>query len=76
MNDTFVGTTQEFADQVGVDYLTASGLLRFLKDFGVAKETDKRPAKGGRGKPSTVYSVPMVVTLRFHKYADEMKEVA
>lgn len=64
MNE-FVGTTQEFADLVGVEYLTASGLLRYLKDTGVAKEVDKRPAKGGRGKPSTVYSVPSVVTLTF-----------
>lgn len=76
MNENFVGTTQEFADMVGVAYLTASGLLRFLKETGKAEEVDKRPAKGGRGKPSTVYSVPMVVTLRFHKYADEMKEAA
>lgn len=61
----FKGTTQEFADQVGVDYLTASGILRFLKETGVAKEVEKRPAKGGRGKPSSVYEVPLTVTLDF-----------
>jgi hypothetical protein len=44
----------EFAEKNGVDYTVASGFLRFLKEKGIVKEAGNRPAKGGKGKPSTL----------------------
>jgi hypothetical protein len=70
-NDKFVGTTQEFADRIGVEYLTAAGALRFLKELGIAHEAGKRKTATGRGKPSTVYSVPLTVTLNLGERVDK-----
>lgn len=60
------GTTQEIANVLGVDYLIATGLIRYLRQKGIAKEVGKVPSKG-KGKPSTVFSMPATVTLEFIK---------
>jgi hypothetical protein len=62
---SFTGTTQEIAVVLGTDYNTAHGVLKLLKAKGIATEVDTRPAKGGKGKPSSVYSIPQTVTLTF-----------
>lgn len=58
------GTTQEIAVVLGVDYIVATGLIRYLRQKGIAKEVGTRPTKG-KGKPSTIFSVPATVTLEF-----------
>jgi len=63
--ETFVCTAGEFAVANGVEYAVANGVLRFLKDRGVVTEAGSRPAKGGKGKPSTLYNVPYTVSLTF-----------
>jgi hypothetical protein len=61
----FVGTTTEFAELIGTEYAVASGVLRYLKEKGIATDGGQRPAKGGKGKPSILFKVPKTVTLKF-----------
>jgi len=49
----------------GTDYQTAAGLVRYLKEAGIAKEIGTRPNKAGKGKPSTLYTLPKRVELVF-----------
>ena len=52
----FKGTVQEFADKLGIEYVIAINLLKFLVMKGVAVEDGKRYPVG-RGKPSTLFVV-------------------
>jgi hypothetical protein len=58
-------TTNEFAAREGVEYIQASGLLKFLhaKKLITVAGTVKASGATGKGKPSTVYEVPLTLTL-------------
>ena len=58
-------TVAQFAEKQGIDYVLASGLIRYLEAKGIAKKGGQQPPKGGKGKPSTLYVVPTTVTLNF-----------
>lgn len=58
-------TVNEIADRLGVEYITASALVKLLVAQGAAKEVDKRSSSNGRGKPSTVYELESKITLDF-----------
>ena len=58
-------TVNEIADRLGVEYITASALVKLLVSQGAAKEVDKRPSPNGRGKPSIVYELDSKITLDF-----------
>ena len=58
-------TTAQFAEMTGVEYASAQGMLKYLCEKGLAKKIGSVPAKGGKGKPSTLYSVPQRVELEF-----------
>jgi hypothetical protein len=68
---TIVITAGEFAALEGVDYQTAAGTLRYLRDKGLIKEGKTRPVAktktnpSGRGKPSQEYLMPAAITLTF-----------
>jgi hypothetical protein len=64
---TVVMTTGEFAEKHKVEYAIAMGFLKFMMVAGVVKEAGKRPAAGGKGKPSTLYTIPLSVQLDFTK---------
>ncbi len=69
---TFTGTKKEFAALLGVDYGVAQGLVGYLVAVGLAKESaEKRKANSetGRGKPSSVFSIPLSVNLTFAQVA-------
>lgn len=58
-------TVGEFASLNGMDYQTAAGVIRFLTDHGLVEVKGKRAAKGGKGKPSTLYAIPELAFLKF-----------
>ena len=70
--ETMTGTTAELCECLGVEYPVGQGLVKFLKVKGVAKETGTRPPKAGKGKPSTIYTIPKNIALAF---TDEPKPV-
>ena len=57
-------TVQQLADKEGVDYLTASGLLRYLREKGIAQEAGKSQKKG-KGRSAVAYRLPERVELTF-----------
>ena len=65
----FQGTTQEFADLIQTEYLTASGLIRYLLEKNLIQKTGTRPAKTGKGKPSSIFTIPESIHLEFKKAA-------
>lgn len=58
-------TATELAAKLGVEYATAAALLKLMVAQGAAKEVEKRKTATGKGKPSTVYSVPESFTINF-----------
>lgn len=63
-------TINELADVLGIEYLVASSVMKFLVGLGAVKDVGPAPQPAGqRGKPSRVYAVPHVVELQF--FADE-----
>lgn len=57
-------TIAELAAAKHVDYVVASGLLRYLIAQGHAKKVDKRKSPNGKGKPTDIYEVPDEVNLK------------
>ena len=62
---TAVLTAKEFGELIGADYLSATALLKYMVKHGIAQEAGKRAAEGGRGKPSSLFSVPDSAELVF-----------
>lgn len=56
-------TAKEFGETVGVEYAVAANVLKFLVMSGVADEAGSQKTASGKGKPSTVYEFPTIVTL-------------
>lgn len=74
MNEThFEGTKAEFAKLLDVDTVTVQGLVTYLEAAGYATLTGQRKAKSdsGRGRPSSVYKIPLTLTLNFAKEVAE-----
>ena len=69
-------TVKEFAELLGVDYLTASAFIKILVKNGVAKENGKMPSPGGKGKPSTIYAIENEATLVFWEDEESVPEIA
>lgn len=63
MNEVIL-TVAELAEREGVDYLTASGLLRYLREKGIASETAPK-LKEGKGRKASQYKLPQRVELTF-----------
>jgi hypothetical protein len=70
----FTLTVQDLASLEGIDYQTASGLLRFLREKGIAKEVSKRK-KATKGRTATEYELPKVITLTFGELVTETPEL-
>ena len=62
-------TVHELASEHGVDYQTASGLLRYLREKGIAQEVGARQ-KAGKGRSAMEYKVPVRVELAFGTATD------
>lgn len=62
-------TISELADQLGVEYATAAAVVKLMESKGKAKFDSKRPASGGKGKPSSVYQLEKTFTISLEKQA-------
>jgi predicted ArsR family transcriptional regulator len=58
-------TIAELADRLGVEYTTATGIIKFMVLQGEAEEVGKRFSPNGRGKPAIVYDLNPKFTLNF-----------
>lgn len=56
-------TVNEVAQKLGVEYITATAIVKLMVTQGAAKEVGKRPTATGKGKPSTMYEVPDTFTI-------------
>jgi len=63
------GTTNELAKLLGVEYAEATGFIKTLVILKVATNIGTRPAAGGKGKPSIVYSIPVSFELVLEEQA-------
>ena len=68
-------TTKQLADQLNVSYPVAAGLVKLLVANGQANKVAKVFNKNGRGKPTTIYSLPSKVSIRVQKNKPEPKYV-
>jgi len=55
-------TCRELADNLGIDYLQASCVIKMLVSVGVASEAEKVKGKG-RGRPTVRYEMPTKITI-------------
>lgn len=62
-SETITGTTKELCEHFGVEYPLGYNFINFLVVKGVAKKTDERKAIGGKGKPSSVWTLPRNITI-------------
>ena len=69
----FIGTTQELAEAMGLEYVIAAGFLKVLNKNKIAVEAGTR-ATGKR--PSVVYEIPTQITINLNtdKVPEEVKE--
>ena len=58
-------TIKEIAQNLGANYIEASGLVKILVTQGALKQVGSRSIDGQRGKPSAVFEVPEVIELVF-----------
>ena len=58
-------TIKEFAELTGMEYAMASQVIALMVDVGQAKAVGKKPAEGGRGKPSVIYEIAAVASFQF-----------
>lgn len=65
-------TIGDVEKRLGVEYATASALVKLMVATGAGKEVGKRPTATGKGKPATIYELnetfvvslaPQVVTV-------------
>jgi hypothetical protein len=57
-------TANQLAKQLGVEYVVAASLLKLAVSTGQGEEAGKlKTSLTGKGKPSTVYEVPDVLTI-------------
>lgn len=59
-----IGTTQELADLLKVDYQAMSGLLRYLREKGIVMQKGCKQ-KDNRGKPAAIFELPTRIELVF-----------
>ena len=50
-------TIGDLEKRLGVEYATASAIVKLMVAQGAGKEVGKRPAVTGKGKPSTIYEL-------------------
>ena len=62
-------TIKELAADLGVEYAQAAALVHIMVAGGVAQEVGKQPNSRGKGKPSTIYSIPDEYTISLGKAA-------
>ena len=61
--NTIKVTTKRFAEMHKVDYALAAGFLRFMQAKGHVTVAGQQPNPTGKGKASTIYDVPVAITL-------------
>lgn len=67
--DCMTCSAAEFAEKNKVDYAVASGFLKFLESKGVAKVISKRPNVNGKGKPTSIWAIPIQMAFGFQEAA-------
>lgn len=55
--------TKQVAERLGVSYVVAAGLVKYLLDAGQASLVEKRKHDSGLGKPTRIYEIADAVTL-------------
>jgi DNA-binding transcriptional ArsR family regulator len=70
MNTDYTLTVAQLAELQGVDYQTASGLLRYLREKGIATEVGVA-RRDGKGRAATEYRLPKQVVLTFGAPVEE-----
>ena len=68
-------TTKQLADQLNISYPVAAGLVKLLVANGQATKAAKVFNRNGKGKPTTIYSMPNKVNIRIPKIKPEPKYV-
>ncbi len=58
----FRGTIKQFATTQQIEYVIAAGLVRYLKDRGIAKKVGTEKTKGAP-KASDVYEIPCEIRI-------------
>jgi predicted ArsR family transcriptional regulator len=68
--------TKQIADRLGVSYVVAAGLIKYLTVTGRAKLVEKVRHPSGKGKPTSVYEVSDSVVLDLSAPASDVSEAA
>ncbi len=62
-------TVGELCEDLGCDYATGNAIIKLMVANGQATLNGQRPAKGGKGMPSKIYSLSETFTLSLIKKA-------
>lgn len=66
-------TAAELGAMFGSEYAAGNGIIEILKSQGIAKGAGSRKTASGRGKPSSVWSIPKSFTLTIQPVAQKPK---
>lgn len=62
-------TIGDLEKQLGVEYGTASAIVKLMVARGAAKECGKRPTATGKGKPATIYELSESFVIAFADFS-------
>ena len=65
-SELMIITCRELAENLGIDYLQASCVIKMLVSVGVAEEAERVKCKG-RGRPTVKYRIPDKITINLNE---------
>lgn len=71
-----LANTKQIAERLGVSYVVAAGLVKYLMQTGRAKLADKVKHPSGKGKPTAVYELADSVVLDLSTPVADVSEAA
>lgn len=64
-------TVDKFTEVLGIERIISYGFLRFIAEAGLVKTSKLKKAKGGRGKPSTIYHLDATLGPKLVAYLEK-----
>ena len=72
-SELMIITCRELAENLGIEYLQASCVIKMLLSVGVAEEAERVKCTG-RGRPTVKYRVPDKITINLKKGTVEVSD--
>lgn len=68
-------TIGDVEKRLGVEYATASAVVKLMVAAGKGKEIGKRPTATGKGKPATIYELPETFEISLNPTVEQVPNI-